>query len=822
MAEVQERQLSKIFLGNVWLVILLSLFAMTGCKSPEERAQAYYENGVKLLKQGDPIRASLEFRNALRVKDNFVPALYSLGLAEEQQGHFDSAAKIYLAVRERSPDHVDSRVHIASMLAMAGQFDDAQKFADEAYSLAPSDPKVLALKAAVALKRENRGDAVRFADAALKIDPKNVDALIVRAAERLAASDPSGALAFLDRSRKSDQTDVTLQLLRINVLSALQDEQGVEGVFKSLIKFYPEDPAFRKGLVRWYLSRGRTADAEQVLRQVTIDNPNDTQAELDVVAFLKEKKGVDAAKAELLSRIQEGGKAFPFKLALAQLTFASGDYSGAVEQMRELIAETDRSSTDGIAAKLQLARMMMSRNDTADAEQLVQTILADDGKNADALTLRATIHMRNGRLADAIEDLRAATNEAPQSGPLRELLADAYERNGDVTLAEEEYAKAAASGQGPAAGIKYAQFLLRYGKLDQAERALTNLSVAEPRNKQVLALLAQVKLAKQDWVGAQKLSDALRTLDNGADEHTADRILASALAGEKKYKQSVKLLESALAAGTKDYDSSVAALVRTYLQAGEPAKAEEFLRSRVTSEPNDVQAHVLLGSVYSSAGKLDDAEEAFKAAIEKDPKSPLGYSALGEFYGKTKRFDLAEKTLREGLKHHGNDNVLRLLLAMTLNLSGQYDAAITEYETLLAADPRSTIAANNLANLLSEHRNDPASLDRAYSLASRFTDSEVAQFLDTFGWISYLKGKYDQAVLVLRKAADKAPDSSPSAGAIQFHLAMTYKELGLTDRARETLKKAIRLLPKDSPDVSKARAALAHLASSDDSTKKTN
>ena len=326
-----------------------------------------------------------------------------------------------------------------------------------------------------------------------------------------------------------------------------------------------------------------------------------------------------------------------------------------------------------------------------------------------------------------------------------------------------------------------------------------------------------MKLSRQDWVAAQQLSDAIRELDKTADDNTADRILAAALAGEKKYDESIKLLESDLASNPKDKAASVAALVQGYLRAGDSAKAEELLKSILASDPNNAQARVLLGSVYLATQKPDDAEAAFKTAIEKDPTAAIGYSALGELYLRGKHFDQAEKTLQDGLKQQPNSNPLHLLLAMTYELSGQYDAAITEYETMLASDPRSTIAANNLASLLSEHRTDPASLERAYTIASRFADSNVPQFLDTLGWINYLRGKYDQALPLLKSANDMLPSEGaaqvPSAGMMQFHLAMTYKELGQRDRAVDGLKKAIEHLPPNSPEASKAHAALTQLVS---------
>ena len=48
-----------------------------------------------------------------------------------------------------------------------------------------------------------------------------------------------------------------------------------------------------------------------------------------------------------------------------------------------------------------------------------------------------------------------------------------------------------------------------------------------------------------------------------------------------------------------------------------------------------------------------------------------------------------------------------------LNQTHEYEAATSEYEHIVSKQPGSMIAANNLASLLSNHRTDKASLERA-------------------------------------------------------------------------------------------------------------
>ena len=90
--------------------------------------------------------------------------------------------------------------------------------------------------------------------------------------------------------------------------------------------------------------------------------------------------------------------------------------------------------------------------------------------------------MANNQLNDAIEDLRAAFNQAPQSAQIIGSLADAYERNGSIALAEEQYAKALVVEQfKPEVGLSFANFLLRYGKTEQAERVLNQVATRHLR-----------------------------------------------------------------------------------------------------------------------------------------------------------------------------------------------------------------------------------------------------------------------------------------------------------------------------------------------------
>jgi tetratricopeptide (TPR) repeat protein len=209
------------------------------------------------------------------------------------------------------------------------------------------------------------------------------------------------------------------------------------------------------------------------------------------------------------------------------------------------------------------------------------------------------------------------------------------------------------------------------------------------------------------------------------------------------------------------------------------------------ANPANVDAHVMLGSVQLLKNQPDLAVQSFKTAIAQQPKYAPAYLALANLYIREKNIDEAEKIVRAGLQQQGDDFSLRQALAGALELKGDHEAAIAEYEGLLKQEPGSLIAANNLASLLSDRRTDKASLERAYSVAAVLRKSQIPSFKDTLGWIDYLRGEYRSAIGLLEDAAAALPHSA----LVHYHLGMSYAATGQMAKALEKFKRALELEP---------------------------
>ncbi len=770
---------SKISLAFVALLAL----QLPDCSSPEARAQSYYDSGMKLLASHEDQKAAVEFRNALRLKKDFLPAWRGLAQTEETAHDWAGLVPVLRSILDLDTSDQATRIKLARLLLSAGNPAEALKLVNASTEPDTNNAGLLALKAVISYKLKDSDTAVRDAQAALKSEPGNVDALIVLAAVRFDLNDPTGALQILSSNPQTQDKDLGTQLYKLRIFGQLKNYGQTEALLKTLAERYPQSAGFRKQLVGIYVTQHRTDDAEKELRAIAAIDPTNTQSGLELFQFLYRFKGPTAARQELMSRINAGGDVFPLQLALAGLDYDQGNVGDSFKLLNQL--SSSDSPAQSVKAKIMMAELNLRQKNVDAAERLVDDILANDQRNVEALKIRATIHLDRNQMDPAVADLREGLNDQPRSADLMLMLATAYERSGSIDLADKEYADAMkASNFNPVVGLQYVAFLRRRGGNDRSYDVLTELANRWPNNVQVLSSLAQAKLSRQDWSGAQQIAEMIKRIDNSGP--ASDEILGAALSGEHKYDASIAAFQNA-AAAAPSAAAPMAALVKVWLTNNQTDKATAYLQSVLKDNPKNAQAYVLLGNIEFSNHTPDQAENSFKAAIAGQPTSEIGYQALASLYLRQNKADAALGVIQTGLAKVPDSTNLLLTRARIFELQGKYDAAISEYQNMLKLQPGSMIVTNNLASLLADHRADKASLDQAQSLAASLRDSKVAQFQDTLGWVYNRQGDFKAAVPLLEEAAA----SMPTSALVHYHLGMSYAGVGQNAKATEELKQAL-------------------------------
>ena len=783
--------------NSCFLLVACLTLLLAGCDTAEERAQEYVLSGKALLAEGDPIRARLEFRNALKQKEGFVEALVGWAEAEEQLGEYQAAVEIYASIAEQIPDDVHSRLRLAVILTSAGALDQAREYAGEARSLDPEEADVLVANAALALKLDNHGDALRFAHTALEKEPEAVEAIMVLALERLEAGAIEEALQWIDQGLSISDQSVGLQYLRLLAYEQNGDDAAIGETLQDLVDANPQEPVFWTALARWHTWRGQSEEAEAVLRRHVAARPEHTEARLQLIAFLKANRGAAAAIGELEPFADMEGAPFVYQMALAELLVAGGASELAVDRLNAIIATA--SDDELTTVQLQLARIHASRNPVL-AVDVLDTVLDRDPEEPTALALRGKLKLANRDMEGAIEDLTAAVRVAPSDGRLHLLLAEIHERTGAVELAEESFYRAIEDRtQQSLASRQFARHLLRYGKGDQAGRVLKTALQIDPGDGATRLALARLNLDRADYSAALDLLAS----PAAAEELRSDfeSVKASALAGLGQHDEALSLLAGSATADSAERRVQIASL---RAGAGDKEAAVSELKAILDRYPDMQAARNLAALLEEKAGRLDRAETILRGRSLESARARL---ALVNFLVRHQRIDEANEMLRKAVDDDPDNNDFRIALAKLLEKTGQIDEAIVEYEILYLADPRSALIANNLAAALSASHDDPARLDRASEIAARFRTASIPEFVDTLGWIELLHGNDRVALPLLRDAATKLPDNAT----VQFHYGVALGRLNRNDEANAVLAKAMDLTLPDSSLANRIRTARVNL-----------
>lgn len=495
--------------------LLAAQLLLAACTSPTEVAQQHYENGMALFQKGgkeDLVQADLEFRDALGIKRTLAPAIYGLALVAERQGKLPETFSYLNQTLDQDPNHFEARVKVGKMLLGAGQLDKAVEASDKALSLRPEDPAARVLRAAVLLRQDKRDEAVALAGKVLAQAPEHVDALELLANERLTAGDAEAALGYFERGLKAQPDQTSLLLGKVQVLEKLGQVDAAELALRALIRSHPENPAFQAGLIRFLVIHNRRDAAESELRAVAAREPKNNEAKLEIVRFVHAVRGEAAARKELTDLIAKEPDNHELKFALVGLHQGANDRPAAEALIRDIMARAG-DSADGLKAKGQLAAFRLQDGDKPGAMRLADEILAKDNRNEQALLLKVSVTLDEGRLDQAVTDLRALLRDVPDSPRALVLLGRAHEMQGMHALAEDQFAQAyRVSRMEPVYGLAFAEFLLRQQQSGRAEQLLVELLRAKPAFMPALRLLAQARSNLGNWAGVQQARNEIQRL----------------------------------------------------------------------------------------------------------------------------------------------------------------------------------------------------------------------------------------------------------------------------------------------------------------------
>jgi len=235
---------------------------------------------------------------------------------------------------------------------------------------------------------------------------------------------------------------------------------------------------------------------------------------------------------------------------------------------------------------------------------------------------------------------------------------------------------------------------------------------------------------------------------------------------------------------------SVRRLALLYFRLDALDQADSIFTDLVRGGEEAVFNHYYLGHIAMLKQEYERARDEFQRVVAVDDSTAQNWIDLAFAYRQLKRPENEFQCYEVGLRKVRNSaDSLRLNFALGAYYEQQkkYPEAIAAFELILQSDSTQHQALNYLGYMLADRGER---LDYARTLIERALALQPgnAAYIDSYGWVYYRLGMYEEALRHLEKAAGMVSD------AVVFeHLGDTYKALNSDDKARLWWQRALDL-----------------------------
>ena len=221
------------------------------------------------------------------------------------------------------------------------------------------------------------------------------------------------------------------------------------------------------------------------------------------------------------------------------------------------------------------------------------------------------------------------------------------------------------------------------------------------------------------------------------------------------------------------------------IQAGQGSQnvlklAIEQYEQIIKIEPDSADNHLLLGRLYRLNSDLQKAENEFKTAVKLEPDSEEAVTTLAYLYNEEGDTARAGEVL-SSIPDAARSAKLYSALGFTYEQQKQYKNAINAYRKAIELDKENLDAIRGLAQNLTNDGQTDAALEQ-YKIIAEANPEDWQTYL-RIADIYRKSGKFDLALENLKKAQTMAPDSLEA----PYNIAAVYQAQGRYDEAIQVL-----------------------------------
>lgn len=205
-------------------------------------------------------------------------------------------------------------------------------------------------------------------------------------------------------------------------------------------------------------------------------------------------------------------------------------------------------------------------------------------------------------------------------------------------------------------------------------------------------------------------------------------------------------------------------------------------------------ARLRIADMLGQAGRFEEAHDYLKSMLKGSQSNASLvriYLAEGDLLRSVMRYQEAMEVYDTALEIVPGNNDLLYARALTAERVGRIDILETDLKTILKTQPDNAHALNALGFTLADQTDR---YQEAYEYIKRAVDimPEDPAIIDSFGWVNYRLGNYEEAIRLLRRALSRYQDSE-----IAAHLGEVLWVSGKKNEARVIWQKALKKSPGD-------------------------
>lgn len=347
-----------------------------------------------------------------------------------------------------------------------------------------------------------------------------------------------------------------------------------------------------------------------------------------------------------------------------------------------------REPATRFAGVAELGRLYHANGYWAEAAACWSALRAEEPTDARWPYFLADVWRETGHESRAVEQWRETTRLAPDYSRAWLRLADAALKSGDTEGAETAYARRLEQSPGDLfALLGLARCAAQTGRTDEAIERLRTAFAVDPQFAPVLNLLSNL-LAR---VGSAAEADEMRVRAS-----LGTRFIEPADPWLDELRQSSYDPHQWVQWGIKE------------AFAGREGVARACFERALELAPAQSEAYERLARLHADAGRTGVAVECLRRGVRLTDATESMWVSLGEMLMQTQRVAEALAVAEDGLRRHPGAAVILDLRGRVRALSGQQEAALTDFAAALAAMPHFADPALNQAMVHLQRQRLPA------------------------------------------------------------------------------------------------------------------